>query len=122
LKGIARSPSNQATTLTCQESTRSKLSGLSPVCTVPTPDQVPLLKRMSIKGYTQNLVIDRNLGRGKPATYDQLPVDGSVELWFADVESLDAAFASDAGRTLITHASEFISEISTFLVEAHVIV
>ena len=77
---------------------------------------------MSIKGYTQNLVIDRNLGRGKPATYDQLPVDGSVELWFADVESLDAAFASDAGRTLITHASEFISEISTFLVEAHVIV
>src|SRR5262249_21374074 len=33
--------SNRATTLTCQESTRSKLSGLSPVCTAECPPGAP---------------------------------------------------------------------------------
>jgi uncharacterized protein (TIGR02118 family) len=79
-----------------------------------------LVKRLpGVKGYTQSLVFDRSLGRGKPATYEELPIDGIVELWFTDVESLNTAFASDAGKTLMTHASEFIAEISTFLVETH---
>lgn len=116
---------------------------------VPTPAGTPLLKRMStlkrrpdvsaedfkrewfdihsflvrrlpqVKGYTQNLIFDRSHGRGRPASYDELPIDGIVELWFEDLDSLGAAFASDAGRTLMTHATEFISEISTFLVETH---
>src|SRR5262249_30579498 len=34
LEGHRPTSSNRATTLTCQESTRSKLSGLSPVCTL----------------------------------------------------------------------------------------
>lgn len=119
---------------------------------VPTPAGVPLLKRMStlkrrpdvspedfkrewfdihsflvrrlpqVKGYTQNLIFDRSHGRGRPARYEELPIDGIVELWFEDLDSLNAAFASDAGRTLMTHAAEFISEISTFLVEPHVVV
>jgi len=119
---------------------------------VPTPAGRPLLKRMStlkrrpdvdpedfkrewfdihsflvkrlpqVKGYTQNLIFDRSHGRGRPASYDELPIDGIVELWFDDVDSLGAAFASDAGRTLMTHAAEFISEISTFLVETHAVV
>lgn len=119
---------------------------------VPTPTAVPLLKRMStlkrrpdvsaedfkrewfdvhsflvkrlpqVKGYTQNLIIDRSHGRGRPAPYDELPIDGIVELWFEDADSLAAAFASDAGKTLMTHATEFISEISTFLVETHEVV
>ena len=119
---------------------------------VPKPAGVPLLKRMStlkrrpdvdaeafksewfdvhsflvkrlpqVKGYTQNLIFDRSHGRGRPATYDELPIDGIVELWFEDVDSLNAAFASDAGRTLMTHATEFIAEISTFLVEVEEVV
>ena len=119
---------------------------------VPKPEGTPLIKRMStlrrrpdidsekfnsewldvhsflvkrlpqVKGYTQNLIFDRSHGRGKPATYDELPIDGIVELWFEDTDSLAAAFASDAGKTLMTHASEFISEISTFLVETHEVV
>jgi uncharacterized protein (TIGR02118 family) len=119
---------------------------------IPTPTGVPLIKRMStlkrrpdvsseqfnaewldvhsflvrrlpqVKGYTQNLVFDRSHGRGRPATYEELPIDGIVELWFEDVDSLDAAFASDAGKTLMTHATEFITEISTFLVETHEVV
>lgn len=82
-----------------------------------------LVKRLpQVKAYTQNLIFDRSLGRGKPATYQDLPIDGIVELWFADVDSLNAGFASDAGRTLMTHATEFIGEISTFLVETHEVV
>ena len=75
-----------------------------------------------VKGYTQNLIFDRAHGRGKPAKYDELAIDGIVELWFADVDSLNAGFASDAGKTLMTHATEFIAEISTFLVETHEVI
>jgi uncharacterized protein (TIGR02118 family) len=82
-----------------------------------------LVKRLpEIKGYTQNLVFGRSHTRGKPATYEDLPINGIVELWFTDADSLNAGFASDAGKTLMTHATEFISEISTFLVETHEVV
>jgi uncharacterized protein (TIGR02118 family) len=119
---------------------------------VPKPAGVPLIKRMStlkrradvsaekfkaewfdvhsvlvkrlpeVKGYTQNLIFDRSHGRGKPAKYEDLPIDGIVELWFTDVDSLNTGFASDAGKTLMTHATEFLAEISTFLVETHEVV
>jgi uncharacterized protein (TIGR02118 family) len=119
---------------------------------IPTPPGVPLIKRMTtlkrradisaekfkaewfdvhsvlvkrlpqVKGYTQNLIFDRSHGRGRPAKYEDLPIDGIVELWFTDVDSLNAGFASDAGRTLMTHATEFIAAMSTFLVETHEIV
>ena len=119
---------------------------------IPKPSGVPLIKRMStlkrradvssekfksewfdthsflvkrlpeVKGYTQNLIFDRAHGRRRPATYEELPIDGIVELWFTDVDSLNAGFASDAGKTLMTHATEFIAEISTFLVETHEVV
>ena len=79
-----------------------------------------LVKRLpQVKAYTQNLIFDRSHGRGMPASYEDLPIDGIAELWFTDVDSLNAGFASDAGKTLMTHATEFIAEISTFLVETH---
>ena len=82
-----------------------------------------LVKRLpQVKGYTQNLIFDRSFGRSKSARYEELPIDGIVELWFTDVDSLNAGFASDAGNTLMTHATEFIAEISTFLVETHEVV
>jgi uncharacterized protein (TIGR02118 family) len=82
-----------------------------------------LVKRLpEVKGYTQNLIFDRSHGRGKPARYDELPIDGIVELWFTDLDSLNSAFASRAGKTLMTHAEEFIEEISTFLVEVQEVV
>jgi uncharacterized protein (TIGR02118 family) len=77
-----------------------------------------LVKRIpGVKGYNQNLVIARTRADGTPATYDELPIDGFVELWFADKRSLEAAFATGSAKTLMTHALEFIGEISTFLVE-----
>jgi uncharacterized protein (TIGR02118 family) len=119
---------------------------------IPKPASIPLIKRMTtlkrrpdisaekfaeewfdihsvlvkrlpqVKGYTQNLIFDRSHGRGKSAKYEELPIDGIVELWFSDVDSLNAGFASDAGKTLMTHAIEFIADMSTFLVETHEIV
>ena len=82
-----------------------------------------LVKRLpQVKGYTQNLILDRKRGRGAHVSRDDLPIDGMVELWFEDVQSLQSAFRSPAGITLMTHAREFIAEISTFLVEVHEVV
>ncbi len=119
---------------------------------IPTPPGAPLLKRMStikrredvtpetfhhewlnvhsllvrrlpqVKGYTQNVILDRTRGQGGQLSREDLPIDGLVELRFEDVQSLHAAFRSDAGITLMTHAREFIAEISTFLVDVHEVV
>jgi uncharacterized protein (TIGR02118 family) len=75
-----------------------------------------------VRGYRQNLIVGREVPKGHPVGYDALPIDGIVELWFDNTESLNAAFASPRGVTLMTHAREFISEITTFLVERHPVV
>lgn len=77
----------------------------------------------NLMGYTQNLVIER-IGSDltKPATHDQIPVDGIVELWFRTVEDIRAAFASSAAGRSQRHALDFIGTITTYLVEAQVIV
>src|SRR5699024_5176424 len=83
---------------------------------------VELLKSMpDVKGYTQNLVIDRSKNR-IPATYEEVPIDGIVELWFRDTVRLKASFDSEEGRKTMEHARKFISEITTFIVEPHRIV
>lgn len=82
-----------------------------------------LVRRLKgVRGYRQNLVVGREAPKGHPVDYDAMPIDGIVELWFDDAASLDAAFASPQGATLMMHAREFISEITTFLVEPAVIV
>jgi uncharacterized protein (TIGR02118 family) len=73
-------------------------------------------------GYRQNLVIERQAPKGTTVGYEGLPIDGIVELWFESTGSLDDAFASPEGRTLMAHAPAFIAEFTTFLVEPHVIV
>jgi uncharacterized protein (TIGR02118 family) len=119
---------------------------------IPTPTGAPLLKRMSIikrrddvtpeafrhewcnmhallvkrlpqvKGYAQNLILERTRGQGARVSREELPIDGVVELWFEDVQRLHSAFRSDAGITLMTHAREFIAEISTVLVKVYKVV
>jgi uncharacterized protein (TIGR02118 family) len=82
-----------------------------------------LVRRLTgVRGYRQNLIVGREVPKGTPVDYDALPIDGIVELWFDDAASLDAVFATPQGGTLMMHAREFISEITTFLVEQHVIV
>lgn len=82
-----------------------------------------LVKRLAgVRGYRQNLVIGRESPKGVLVDREALPIDGIVELWFDSKGSLDSAFSSPPGGTLMAHAREFISEITTFLVERHVVV
>ena len=82
-----------------------------------------LVRRVSgVRGYRQNLIVGREVPKGRAVGYEQMPIDGIVELWFDDAKAIDAAFGSPQGVTLMTHAREFISEITTFLVERHVVV
>ncbi len=76
----------------------------------------------NIMGYTQNFVTERSVGLGQPASYDALPIDGMVELWFRSVADIEAAFRSPAANVSQTHALSFIEEITTFLVETHEVI
>jgi uncharacterized protein (TIGR02118 family) len=79
-------------------------------------------KMPGVSGYRQNVIVARELVKGKPCGYDELPIDGIVELWFEDTGTLDAAFSSPAGRTTMAHAKTFIDEITAFLVLEHRVV
>jgi uncharacterized protein (TIGR02118 family) len=77
-----------------------------------------LVKLMpGIEGYRQNLVIERQVVKGTPCAYPELPVDGVVELWFSSTEQLNEAFSSPQGAQTMKHAQSFIDEITTFIVE-----
>jgi uncharacterized protein (TIGR02118 family) len=77
-----------------------------------------LVKLMpGIEGYRQNLVIERQVVKGTPCAYGELPVDGVVELWFTSTEQLNDAFSSPQGVQTMKHAQSFIDEITTFIVE-----
>lgn len=73
-------------------------------------------------GYHQNLVVERGRLPSDGATYDDVPVDGIVEMWFRSITDLETAFASEAAVVSQTHAKDFISEITTFLVAPRQIV
>ena len=70
-----------------------------------------------VLGYTQNLVLNRSIS-GKFVSYEELSIDGIVEFWFKDKESMDAAFSSPSAMKAIDHARLFIDEISTFTIES----
>jgi uncharacterized protein (TIGR02118 family) len=77
----------------------------------------------NIMGYTQNLAIDRVAADlTDSASYQQVPIDGIVELWFRSVDEVQAAFRSPAAEVSQRHALDFIGTITTYLVETHVIV
>lgn len=73
-------------------------------------------KMSGVSAYRQNVLTARERVKGQPCGYDELPIDGIVELWFKDAETLDAAFGSDAGRETMAHAKTFLSEITAFVV------
>lgn len=82
-----------------------------------------LVRQMpGVLGYVQNVVVARakdNSGKsGSPTSpYDALPIDGVVEMWFRDAQTLNHAFSSREGRRTMAHASTFIAEINTYLVD-----
>ncbi|MGO4567034.1 EthD family reductase [Rhizobium sp. 2YAF20] len=78
-----------------------------------------LVKRLpGLLGYRQNIVIDRIADRFNPASHAlEVPIDGVVELWFESGEATENAFLSPSGVTAMSHAKEFISEVSTYMVD-----
>lgn len=70
-----------------------------------------------LAGYRQNLVVARGRTADAVPTADELRIDGVVELFFHSVDGLKAAFVSPAATVSQAHAKDFISEITTFLVE-----
>ncbi len=83
----------------------------------------PLVRQLpGILGYRQNRILSRAWPKGHGVSHEVWPVDGVVELWFADTAALDAAFASPAGQAAMAHANTFIEEITTFWVEPFVVV
>lgn len=75
-----------------------------------------------VSGYRQNVITQRERVKGTPCGYDELPIDGIVELWFETPATLEAAFASPNGQRTMAHATTFLSEITAFLVEEHRVV
>jgi uncharacterized protein (TIGR02118 family) len=75
-----------------------------------------------VLGYRQNLITHRESPKGHVVDYAGLPIDGIVELWFENTDTLNAAFASPQGIETMQHATTFIDEITTFLVEPFVVV
>jgi len=78
-----------------------------------------VVKMPGIAGYRQNVVIARERVKGQPCGYEELPIDGIVELWFEDATTLESAFRSDAGRATMKHAQTFLGEITAFVVQEH---
>jgi hypothetical protein len=79
-------------------------------------------KMPGVRGYRQNVVIARERIKGQPCGYEDLPIDGIVELWFESPATLEAAFSSPAGRTTMAHAKTFLAEITAFVVIEHRVV
>ena len=75
-----------------------------------------------VRGYRRNVVIGRERIKGQPCGYEDLPIDGIVELWFDDAAAMQAGFASPSGQAATTHAKEFLAEITTFAVVEHRVV
>jgi hypothetical protein len=61
-------------------------------------------------------VVVREREKGKPCDHDTLPIDGIVELWFKDEQTLQDAFASPPGQDAMAHAKTFLGDITAFLV------
>jgi uncharacterized protein (TIGR02118 family) len=76
-----------------------------------------LVRQMrGVSAYRQNVVVVREREKGELCDYDTLPIDGIVEMWFKDAQTLQDAFASPAGQAAMAHAKTFLGDITAFLV------
>lgn len=72
-------------------------------------------------GYNQNLIIDRVI-QGKSVPYEELPVEGMVEMFFENMDAFDEFYASDEFKRTSQHGSTFIGKINTYLTETYPVV
>lgn len=74
-----------------------------------------------VSGYRQNVITQRQRVKGQLCSYEALPIDGIVELWFESPTTLEAAFSSAEGQRTMQHAQTFLGEITAFQVEERAI-
>ena len=70
----------------------------------------------NVVAYHQNVILDRIID-GKSVSYDEMPYDGIVEMWFESVEQLEECFASANYKYTSFHGKDFLDTMTTFLVE-----
>lgn len=85
-------------------------------------DHATLIKKMpGIIGCTQNWVFERIMVdvddeyKRVPASYEELPIDGILEMCFRNVPEMEAAFESPEGQKICEHARTFIADIGSQL-------
>lgn len=82
-----------------------------------------LVRKMpGVSAYRQNVIVAREREKGTLCDYETLPIDGIVELWFQDEQTLQDAFGSSAGQRTMAHAKTFLGEITAFLVNERQVV
>lgn len=68
-------------------------------------------------GYNQHLVIDRKVN-GEPASYEQLSIDGILELFYSEASEVANAFkTTEEGQTVVSHRKEFMCGVDPFQVD-----
>lgn len=73
-------------------------------------------------GYTQNLILDREIRPGTSVPHEMLPVDGIAEFWFENTTDLRHAFASPEAIRMREHGRSFIGSATNVQVETQAIV
>lgn len=82
-----------------------------------------LVRKMpGVGAYRQNVIMARERTKGVACGYEDLPIDGIVELWFENPSTLEAAFSSPAGQSTMRHAQTFLHEITVFSIDERRIV
>ncbi len=81
----------------------------------------PFVKKLpGVIRYVQNHSVDDAHRHDLPSGGQA--VDGFVEFWFADVETMDAAFATKAAKEAFADGAEFIESVTTFVIEEHLLI
>jgi uncharacterized protein (TIGR02118 family) len=75
-----------------------------------------------VRGYRQNLIVEREVPKGTPVGYDQMPIDAISELWFDNVEAIVAAATSVEGNRAASTSRALIGSETPYLVSVHVVV
>lgn len=68
-------------------------------------------------GYTQNLVVGRHGAGAREAAYDDIPVDGVVELWFRSKEDAAEVLTTAAFARTKEHTDTIVASVAPYFVE-----
>jgi uncharacterized protein (TIGR02118 family) len=72
-----------------------------------------------VRGYRQNFIVKREVPKGTPVDYAQLPIDGISEIW---LDSIDGISSSAEGRQATSTARAIMGSATSYRVSVHVVV